>query len=349
MPSIMWFRETDIRMHDNTALSASCDQSQSVIGIFFITPETWAVHNIAPCRIQLMLRGLQLLEKNLASRNIPLFIYKILSYKEIPNIILDLANTFHVQHVFANKQYEINELQRDQLVCSLLSSHEKKLHCLDDQSILKPNQLKTGKGEYYTVFTPYKKAWVKHVLDNPIISLPVPEKKQTFETNNYQHPNLIKEISSTEIEQFNSAVDPDLWPAGEKHALKMLDTFLDENINKYKSTRDYPILDKTSKLSAYLATGMLSARVCFLQAKSANDNKIIDGNTEVDCWISELIWRDFYKQILISFPRVCKDRAFKQETDKLVWHNNNEHFEHNVVAVKATKTWVDKTFTARSG
>lgn len=325
MPSIIWFRE-DLRIHDNTALTAACNQSDEVIAVYFITPKTWLSHDLSPTRVTFMLQGLALLQKNLASLNIPLLVFECPEFKNIANILTQVADEFKATHVFANKQYEINEIARDEQVDNALSKIKVKFHTYDDQTIIAPDKVKTQQNTVYTVFTPYKKSWIKLFSEEPATVLAVPKKRQSVDISHFNHKNLLDTIPE-KIKNFETSVDMSLWPAGEKQALKRLEQFIENKIRVYKQERDFPALNSTSQISPYLATGMLSPRVCLEKAIKANNGKLIDGNENIDCWISEIIWREFYKNILVGFPRVCRNRAFQLDTEKLKWHDNPAHLK----------------------
>jgi len=332
MPSIIWFRE-DLRIHDNTALIAARNQSEHLVAVYFITPKTWRSHDLAATRINFMLQGLALLQKNLDSLHIPLLVFQCPKFSDIDPILCQVAEHYKATHVFANKQYEVNELARDVSVEKALAKINIKFHTYDDQTIIAPDKIKTQKNTVYTVFTPYKKAWINTFIEEPPIVLKVPKKAKKNDAPEFKHNTLLTDIPE-KIPGFTSTVDVKLWPAGEKIALKQLDKFVSTKIKKYEKERDFPALDGTSQISPYLATGMLSARMCLEKALKANKGKLIDGNKNIDCWISELIWREFYKSILVGFPRVCRHRAFQLDTEKLKWHSNHDH----LVAWKNGKT-----------
>ena len=115
-----------------------------------------------------------------------------------------------------------------------------------------------------------------------------------------------------------------LWPAGEKEARRRLDTFADEQISYYKNERDFPAKPGTSQLSAYLAAGVVSPRQCLHAALQSNQGEFESGNIGAITWINELLWREFYKHILVGYPRVSRHRAFRPETEALAWRDAPE-------------------------
>ncbi len=130
----------------------------------------------------------------------------------------------------------------------------------------------------------------------------------------------------TSVEGFASTVPANLWPAGEAEALRRLELFTVERMKQYKAQRDLPGINGTSTLSPYLAIGAISARTCLAAAARANGGKLDSGDEGAMTWISELVWREFYKQVLVAFPRVCMNRAFKPGTERLAWRDDDDDF-----------------------
>ena len=118
-----------------------------------------------------------------------------------------------------------------------------------------------------------------------------------------------------------------LWPAGEAAALKRLQAFLDNKVMEYSESRNIPILDGTSRISAYLALGIISPRRCILEALKLNKFEFAAGNNGICKWIDEIVWREFYRNIMHSFPRVSKNRPFNLLTEGISWRHNDDEFE----------------------
>ena len=109
-------------------------------------------------------------------------------------------------------------------------------------------------------------------------------------------------------------------------ARRWLRAFVSKRIESYHTLRDMPAEDGTSALSPYLAAGALSPRQCLHAAMEANRGRAASGKKGVTTWISELIWREFYRHVLIGFPRVCMNRPFRVETDRLPWRDDEDQF-----------------------
>jgi deoxyribodipyrimidine photo-lyase len=118
----------------------------------------------------------------------------------------------------------------------------------------------------------------------------------------------------------------DLWPAGEDAAQDRLQTFIEDRIRAYARQRDLPADDATSRLSPYLTIGAISSRRCVQAAVAANHNSLNGRKSGAATWISEIIWREFYRHFLAAFPRVSMNRPFRLRTDKLPWRHDEDQF-----------------------
>jgi len=327
MRGIMWFRE-DLRIQDNTALyHASQKCKHGIIAVYFIDTWMWHKNKIAACRVDFILRGLAELRKALNKLNIPLLIREVDHTTLIPQELHKLINEFKADALYFNHQYEVNEARRDQAVYGYLNTKKIKCYSYDDQTILPPSSVVTQKGGFYSVFTPYKRTWQRHMFEQERLKLlPSPTKQTKLRIKSSKIPALIS--------GFESTIDADLWPAGELNARKRLNHFIDEKLFLYDKQRNFPAVDGTSRLSPYLSAGMISVRECFASAMVANKNELDTGNPGAVMWMNELIWRDFYKDILIAVPRISMCKAFKEKTETLSWHYDQEQ----LIAWKEGKT-----------
>ena len=321
MRGVMWFRE-DLRTVDNIALhQAALHCEDGVIAIFLLDAGMWKKHDVSGCRVDFMLRGLTLLEADLAKLNIPLFVIPIESASQIPATILKHMTTCKADALFFNRQYEINERKRDEKVTVQMEKHNISVNSFDDQVILAPGTIKNLQGNDYRVFTAYKHAWHKKFREQHVKLVAAPRKQTPLSLSLKTHK------IPTGVAGFDSHINPKEWPAGEKAAAARLRKFIADPIFDYHKNRDFPAIDGTSKLSPYLASGMISPRQCFFAALDANNNEIDSGNKGASTWLGELIWREFYKHILISAPRVSMHKAYQEKTDKLSWDYNEKLFK----------------------
>lgn len=318
MTALVWFRE-DLRIHDNPALFFASRQSvDGVIGVYIFNSQFAKEHSTASCRVEFVLRGLKSLQTDLDKLNIPLIFLQEKYSKNIPTTLLRLCRQYSIEAVFFNRQYEIDEKRLDNLVENLLRENRVESYSYDDQTILPPGSVKTKQEGYYKIFTPYRAAWLKKIEETDLKILPSPKK---------QKPIL---ISTDKIPQFltgfKSSVDPELWPAGEKAAVSRLRRFIIHHLACYHLCRDLPGIPGTSQLSPYLAAGMISARQCYKSAKQAVSRQK-NARSGADVWISELIWRDYYKNLLIVFPRLSMHKPYLVKTDQLPWSDDKKLFD----------------------
>ncbi len=320
MSIVHWFR-VDLRTRDNTALTtASRDSDANVVGLYVISPEDWRRHDEAPVKIRFILRGLRELSDDLAKLNIPLLIRTAANIADIPSIVAKASDEVQATAVYANRQYELHEMSRDAKVLRALDADGRSLELFHDQTVIPPGELRTGDDGAYSVFSPYKRRWLTALSQRGGVTLFDAPTKQA-------PPKLQSEQPPAEINGFKSEVPDSLWPAGEDEAQRRLNEFVRARMRSYKDQRDLPAADGTSSLSPYLACGFISARQCLAAAMAQNHAKASGGDVGTDTWISELIWREFYKSVLVNFPRVCMGRAFKPETEQIVWSDHDDHFE----------------------
>lgn len=317
----MWFREHDLRVLDNTALyHASQLSPDGLIAIFILSPEEWGAHDMSPCRAEFILQHLAALSQNLLEFNIPLLIEFAENKIDVIKLLLETIDKHQIKQVFYNEQYEINESRRDAIVASKCAEKKIKIFSFHDQVVLPPGEVLTQSGKYFTVFTPFKRAWLKKLAEKGGVTVfPSPKKQIKL--------SIISSTVPKQINNFTNNIDISAWPIGEKQAFMRLSNFIQNKVDDYQDNRNFPFKNATSRLSPYLTSGIISARQCLSMAKEFNNQQLNTGNVGITTWINELIWREFYKHILKGFPRVSMGRPFRLATEKISWHNNLEHFE----------------------
>lgn len=324
MRPLIWFR-TDLRTTDNFALHHACAAaSNGALALFVVSPEEWRRHDWAPVKVDLILRTLSILSRDLARLNIPLLIGHAPTLNDVPPTVLNTARANDCSALFFNREYEVNEAARDKRTAALFKADARSVFAYHDQVLAPPGEVRTSTAGFYTVFTPFKKAFYARMLHQGVPeSVPAPARL----------PALVSTPSPvpSRVEGFASHVSPDRWPAGEHAAMSRLHAFIQAHVRTYKSQRDLPAVDATSQLSPHLNLGTISVRQCLRAALDANtqapkDKPFDSGNEGIIHWISELLWREFYIHILVGFPRVCKHRAFQPATEAIEWHDNEAHF-----------------------
>lgn len=309
----------DLRCADHPALMAACSNpNAAVTAIYAVTPEQWQMHGTAPVRLNFEWRALSALQHELTELNIGLVALEASNYTTFAAALTRWCQKHQVSQVFAHQSVAVNELARDALIASSLSPLGIELTLLEDSCLVPPGRLRTQQGDFFTVFTPFKRRWLTYLEEHPVRLLAKPSRRARLAIQ----PAAIRDFSG---EQSLSAETRDyLWPATELAAHERLQQFMEVDGGRYQLQRDFPAINGTSTLSPYLAAGLISVRQCFHAAKS---NLLRPHQTGLETWISELCWRDFYKHIMVGFPHVCRHRAFKRDTDHLPWRNHAEHFE----------------------
>lgn len=320
MRTLAWFR-ADLRVDDNPALGAACaNADRGVVAVFAICPRQWQEHDWGANRVEFLLRNLACLAEQLKKLNIPLRIIETATFAGVPRAIVHLARTLHCDALHFGREHEVNEARRDEAVRQACAAAGIAVHVHDNQTILPPDCLRTQEGRFYSVFTPFKKAWLEYARDGGVgacVGRPKPQPAMVCAAD------AIPE--SIDGYDFDDA-PVQLWAAGEGAAKTRLGKFIADRIDAYKVDRDLAAERGTSRLSPYLAHGVLSPRVALDAVREANRGRMAGGRVGPDTWISELIWREFYRHVLVGYPHVCMGRAFRRETDALRWRHDEGGF-----------------------
>ncbi|MFI4896712.1 MAG: deoxyribodipyrimidine photo-lyase [Phycisphaerales bacterium JB059] len=321
MRPLVWFR-ADLRTRDHPALSrATRDAERGVVAVFTICPKQWLDHDLSDAKADLILRSLRDLSADLKKLNIPLLILEHPTFAESPRALLRLAEAHACDAIYFNDELELNERERDDAVANAFEDAGLRVRRFTDQLVFPPDAIRTKEGKYYSVFTPFKKAWIARFKEGEARDeAPAPRAQNEAPCEPDPIPDTVEGFDPDNAK-------PDLWPAGEEHARAALFSFCADRIQSYADRRDLPDADATARLSPSLGIGALSSLQCVNAARDVNQNKLDSGAKGVSTWISEIIWREFYRCILVGFPRVCRHRPFRLETERIEWIDNPEHLE----------------------
>ena len=323
MRPLVWFRQ-DLRVRDNTALIEACAVADAgVVGVFVVTPGQWKLrHDWGWPKTDFTLRNVGALSRALEKLNIALRIIVVDEFSGIPSALLELAETENCDALYFNREYEINELDRDNAVTDVFEERGRTVHTFTDLTLVEPGEIRTKEGNWYSVFTPFKKNVLARWNECGVPELVGTAKKQG------KMVGVPDEVPGSLDEYGNAApFRTDLWETGEAAASERLTCFCAERIDSYKDLRDAPAVNGTSTISPYLAAGVLSPRQCLHAAMDANASAFDGESAGAVCWISEILWREFYKHFVVGFPHVVKRRPFKLDTESLAWNENDEHLE----------------------
>lgn len=318
--NLVWLRN-DLRLRDNSALHAAAEHGDPVIALYLITPAQWQEHDDAACKVDFWLRNLQALRAELDKLNIPLLIRTVDHWCDAGEVIASLCAQFEVKTVHVNEEYGVNEANRDTAVKKALDRHGVRFRCHLDQLFFTPGTILTKGGTYFQVYSQFRKVCYERLNLGVPNLLAAPCAQQKPEIDSDPLPLNVSGFATP------SAALREEWPAGEDAALDRLGLFTDEILKTYQDTRDLPARDGTSRLSPYLAAGVLSPRQCLHAALANNHGEFETGNSGAVSWINELLWREFYKHILVGFPRVSRHRAFREDTERLKWRDSKKDLE----------------------
>ena len=312
MRGLVWLKK-DLRLHDNPALYHACHVCDEGVSVVYVLDlEMWKKNNTSHYQITFILESLALLKEDLLKKNISFFIDVAHKTEDVPKLLLKHAVNINVGSLFFNEEYEINEARRNSAVESVFLKNTMLVEKFHDQLILPFQDVKTQQGEYFKVFTAFKRQWLVRYMQQQPLLRPIP-------TSNVMLDAPPSAVSSSLMKRLAGSIDLSQWAPGERAAKKCLKKFIAADLFDYDKYRDFPLQDKTSKLSPYLAVGMISPRLCFHAAYVENACEASSGNKGALTWMSELIWREFYRHILIAVPRVCMNQAYQVETEKLPW------------------------------
>jgi deoxyribodipyrimidine photo-lyase len=289
--SIFWFRR-DLRLEDNVALYHALQSKYPVIPIFIFDSE---ILNSLPendARVGFIFDSLQNINNQLNAIGTSILI----KFGTTTAVWESLFKTYTISEVFYNKDYEPYAIKRDLSIDSLAKSNNALCFPFKDQVIFEELEITKADGLPYTIYTPYKNKWLeKYKAMAPLVEYNTQSGFSNFYKSNFDFPTL-QQIGFDESD------------------IKVVSHNLTQ-INNYHQTRDFPALDSTSYLSPHLRFGTVSIRKLVNWAVREND-----------VFLSELIWREFFMQILYSFPKVVTHN-FKSAYDGIQWRNNEEDFK----------------------
>jgi deoxyribodipyrimidine photo-lyase len=290
--AIFWFRR-DLRLEDNVALYHALQSKFPVIPLFIFDAD---ILNSLPkndARVGFIQESLNKINAELNTIGSSLLIKN----GTTTEVWESLFEEFTVSTIFFNKDYEPYAIKRDMKIEVLAKQNNALCFSFKDQVIFEENEITKADGLPYTIYTPYKNKWLeKYKSLAPLQEYDCKSYFSNFHQCHFDFPAL-QQIGF------------------EENGIKVIPYNLKE-ISNYHETRDFPAIDSTSYLSPHLRFGTVSIRKLVNWAVRKND-----------VFLSELIWREFFMQILFSFPKVVSHN-FKSAYDGIQWRNNEEDFKH---------------------
>ena len=293
--NVFWFRR-DLRLDDNKGFFEALKGEYPVLPVFIFDSEILNKLPKTDARVTFIHDTLQNMRVRLQND----YDSSLAIYHGKPiEIINKLIKDYKIGCIYTNRDYEPYALERDNAIQTLLEENGIAFRTFKDQVIFEKNEVVKNDGNPYVVYTPYMKKWKEQFKSIPL---------KTFKTSS-SLSNLIKDVNLPNIS---------LNAIGFEESEQKIASYSvsPELIQNYEATRNFPSKDGTSRLGPHLRFGTVSIRDMVKKA-IAEENEIF--------W-QELIWREFFMQILWHFPHT-KDQAFKSKYDRIEWRNNEEEFK----------------------
>ncbi|MCO6486676.1 MAG: deoxyribodipyrimidine photo-lyase [Saprospiraceae bacterium] len=300
---MFWFRR-DLRLHDNAGLYHALKNNRAVVGMFIFDSNILdQLEDKDDARVTFLYDRLMELQKQMHE-----FGGNLLIFNGRPlDIVTFLADRWPLAAVHANRDIEPYSRERDLEITDWLGKRGIPLHLYKDHWVIEWDELVKKDGTPYTVFTPYAKAWMARLKDTSANGHPETSSFLSVWPSEDQRAGWMKVANTTA---------PTLEQMGFRRSRKSFpsDTVSSRLVREYANSRDYPARNGTSRLGIHFRFGTISIR-----------EKVRKALRLSDVYVNELIWREFYAQILAHFPHVAQ-QAFKPAYDRIPWRDDEEDF-----------------------
>ena len=290
---IFWFRR-DLRLDDNHALFKALKSGYDVLPIFIFDSNITNKLNQNDHRLNYINNVLDGLNKRLSENKKKIYIYKGNPIEIISKLIIKLK----IKEIYLNKDYEPYARDRDDKIQKLCVANNVSYNSFKDHVIFEEDQIVKKDGTPYVVYTPYSRKWIEKFQSNQLDSYP-------------SELNLGGFVDSDKIKEVNYLMD------FEKNIISPKTYNLNKDlIDKYEETRNFPALDSTSRIGVNLRFGTVSTRKIVKTSSERSNNT----------FLKELIWREFFIQILWHFPHTT-EKSFKDKYERIEWRNDMDDFK----------------------
>ena len=305
-----------LRIDDNTGLISALKSSKNVLPIFIFTPEQITNKNkfrSVPA-IRFMIESLMDLDSHLRKLGSKLRIFYGEQHKVLDKILNSHKEDMEIESLYINMDYTPYAKQREEDLLSVCQAHNIDMYSPEDYLLQPVDSIRTQNGTYYSVYTPYYKNSVKRNVSKPIIN-----RKRNFISGRKKVEHEVKIDTIPKKFGYNgklSEIGLKDWPGTRAEGLKRVRDI--KNHRQYKDNRNDLTL-QTTRLSAYIKFGLVSPREVY--------HKIKDLFSKNHNLIGQLIWRDFYFNLVNNAPHVLKGKSFREKYDKIKWRTNKKLLE----------------------
>ena len=308
--SLVWFRR-DLRDYDHAALSHALQESEHVFCIFIFDKEILnALKSKEDRRVEFIWESIKELKESLIRNKSDLIVLHDKAFEAMSYAI----DQFKIEAIFTNRDYEPAAITRDEQIKKLASSKNIAFHDFKDQVVFEKNEILTALEKPYTVFTPYKNNYLKKLSQMTMPRFDIDPWIKNLAQFKSQPLLTLKDMGFQATNLHDIKIH-----TGMSGGKLLVDDFK-ERIALYKKTRDFPAIKGVSYLSVHLRFGTISIRQLFRLAQESF-------NEGAETWLNELIWREFYFQILFHRPDVAIGKAFKKEYESIAFENNPDYFK----------------------
>ncbi len=289
--NLVWFR-MDLRLADHPALYHALADNKNTLALFVLNPQQHQIHGEAAQKYEFIKSHINDLVGRLASLGVASLVHEVPDYDDVPELFERLLNQYQIEHVFMNTSYWFNEIKRDNNVKAVLKQSGIHISSYHSNYLLPPGTVRKADGSMYHVFTPYKNKFIQILKEQYRLPLPLP------------NAQAIGEVVAVEPAKVDFKLSQ--WPIGEQAVGQRIKSFVQQA--DYQAERDFPATEGTSRLSPYLCLGVISAQQCLAHALKQQAEAAFHST-----WVAELIWRDFYNDLMYQYPHLAKHKAFKPD------------------------------------
>ncbi|NTW26130.1 MAG: deoxyribodipyrimidine photo-lyase [Lentimicrobium sp.] len=291
--NVFWFRR-DLRLNDNHGLFEALRSGLPILPVFIFDSNILEKLPEEDLRVAFIYNRINTLNTQLEKFNRKIAVF----YGKPEVVFAGLISEYSIESVYTNHDYEPYALERDNSVSNLLKSSGIAFKTFKDQVLFEAGEIQKSDGTPYVVFTPYSKKWL--------------EKMNAEGVAHYDSESILVNL----LDKTPSAMPT---PAQMGFSISMSSVYDPEIpsalVKDYAESRNFPDQDKTTRLGVHLRFGTISVRECINEGRK---NSLV--------WLNELIWREFFMQILAHYPKVVNN-AFRSDYDRILWVNNEDQFK----------------------
>ncbi|MBD2022477.1 deoxyribodipyrimidine photo-lyase [Leptolyngbya sp. FACHB-36] len=319
---ILFWHRRDLRLSDNLGLAAARQRTANVVGVFCLDPAILERDDVAPARVTYLIGSLQALQESYVKAGSQLLILKGDPRVRIPA----LATALSASAVFWNWDVEPYSQERDRAVQDALQHAGIEFQNFWDQLLHAPEDIRSGSGTPYTVYSPFWKNWSSQPKAAPAPRLDGAADLSDAEQDAAQQAGVIDLPSAKDLGFLWT--NPLLLSPGEAAAHERLEDFCDRAIFDYREQRNFPASsDSTSHLSAALKFGTIGVRTVWAKTVEVEQHTRSDeARDSIQAWRHELAWREFYQHVMYFFPQLA-DGAYRKPFQNFPWINDMEQFQ----------------------